>query len=174
MVRTQIYLTEHQRDELAAMSKSAGKKQSEFIREAIDRFINQSGSSQRESVLVTQPASGKIVQISLIPSQFAPNGIGTNYDEVDPSGQIEGQPAVERGTGPSCCRVSGYTVNYVVIYCCVVSNRSSSVPRSFRLLDCALKNIYYAESAWPGRVALLNVTIPAGEADYGKKISCCA
>ena len=51
MVRTQIYLTEHQRDELAAMAKSAGKKQSELIREAIDRLINEAGSSHRELVL---------------------------------------------------------------------------------------------------------------------------
>lgn len=51
MVRTQIYLTEHQRDELAILAKSAGKKQSELIREAIDRLINQSGSSHRELVL---------------------------------------------------------------------------------------------------------------------------
>ena len=51
MVRTQIYLTEHQREELATMAKSSGKKQSELIREAIDRLINQSGSSHRELVL---------------------------------------------------------------------------------------------------------------------------
>ena len=51
MVRTQIYLTEHQRDELAAMAKSAGKKQSELIREAIDRLISEAGSSHRELVL---------------------------------------------------------------------------------------------------------------------------
>jgi len=51
MVRTQIYLTEHQRDELAAISKAAGKKQSELIREAIDRLINQSSHSRREAVL---------------------------------------------------------------------------------------------------------------------------
>lgn len=51
MVRTQIYLTEQQRDELATMAKSAGKKQSELIREAIDRLINQDGSSHREWVL---------------------------------------------------------------------------------------------------------------------------
>ncbi|MBW1780242.1 MAG: ribbon-helix-helix protein, CopG family [Deltaproteobacteria bacterium] len=56
MVRTQIYLTEHQRDELATMAKSAGKKQSELIREAIDRLINQSGSSHRE--LVIREAAG--------------------------------------------------------------------------------------------------------------------
>lgn len=51
MVRTQIYLTERQRDELAAMAKAMGKKQSELIREAIDRLIDQSGSRRREAVL---------------------------------------------------------------------------------------------------------------------------
>ena len=51
MVRTQIYLTEHQRDELAAISKAEGKKQSELIREAVDRLINQSSHSRREAVL---------------------------------------------------------------------------------------------------------------------------
>jgi hypothetical protein len=51
MVRTQIYLTERQRDELAAMAKTAGKKQSELIREAVDRLIDQSGRSRREAVL---------------------------------------------------------------------------------------------------------------------------
>lgn len=51
MVRTQIYLTEHQRDELATMAKSAGKKQSELIREAIDQLINQAGNSHKELVL---------------------------------------------------------------------------------------------------------------------------
>ena len=51
MVRTQIYLTERQRDELAAIAKTVGKKQSELIREAIDRFIKDVGHSHRESVL---------------------------------------------------------------------------------------------------------------------------
>jgi len=39
MVRTQIYLTERQRDELIAMAKTMGKKKSELVREAIDRLI---------------------------------------------------------------------------------------------------------------------------------------
>ena len=51
MVRTQIYLTERQRDELAAIAKTAGKKQSELIREAVDRLIDQSGHSRRKAVL---------------------------------------------------------------------------------------------------------------------------
>jgi hypothetical protein len=51
MVRTQIYLTEKQRDKLAAIAKTVGKKQSELIREAIDRLIDLSGSDHREMVL---------------------------------------------------------------------------------------------------------------------------
>ena len=51
MVRTQIYLTERQRDELAAIAKTAGKKQNELIREAVDRLIDQAGFSRREAVL---------------------------------------------------------------------------------------------------------------------------
>lgn len=51
MVRTQIYLTERQRDELAAIAKTVGKKQSELIREAVDRFIDEAGHGRRESVL---------------------------------------------------------------------------------------------------------------------------
>lgn len=51
MIRTQIYLTERQRDELAAIAKAGGKKQSELIREAVDRLIDQAGRSRREAVL---------------------------------------------------------------------------------------------------------------------------
>ena len=51
MIRTQIYLTEQQRNELATIGKSFGKKQSELIREAIDRLIEQTGKNHRELVL---------------------------------------------------------------------------------------------------------------------------
>jgi hypothetical protein len=51
MVRTQIYLTERQRQELAVIAKTAGKKQSELIREAVDRLIDHSGRGRREAVL---------------------------------------------------------------------------------------------------------------------------
>ena len=51
MIRTQIYLTDRQRTELAALSKALGRKQSELIREAVDRLIDQAGQSRREIVL---------------------------------------------------------------------------------------------------------------------------
>ncbi|RJX28607.1 MAG: ribbon-helix-helix protein, CopG family [Desulfurivibrio sp.] len=51
MVRTQIYLTENQRKELTTIAKSLGKKQSELIRDAIDRLIEQAGRGHREFVL---------------------------------------------------------------------------------------------------------------------------
>ena len=56
MVRTQIYLTKRQRDELNSIAKIAGKKQSELIREAVDRLIDESHGSRREIVL--QKAAG--------------------------------------------------------------------------------------------------------------------
>jgi len=51
MVRTQIYLTDRQRDELAAIAKTVGKKQSELIREAVDRLIEEESHNKREIVL---------------------------------------------------------------------------------------------------------------------------
>ncbi len=51
MVRTQIYLTDHQREELAAIAKAVGKTQSELIREAVDRLIDEKGHRRREIVL---------------------------------------------------------------------------------------------------------------------------
>lgn len=40
MVRTQIYLTEAERAALKAIARQTGKKQSELIRQAIDRLID--------------------------------------------------------------------------------------------------------------------------------------
>ena len=51
MVRTQVYLTEHQRSELAAIAANRGKKQSEIIREAIDQLIDQTSRLRRETIL---------------------------------------------------------------------------------------------------------------------------
>jgi len=51
MVRTQIYLTEYQRNELARIAKTIGRKQSELIRQAVDQVIDQLGHHRREAVL---------------------------------------------------------------------------------------------------------------------------
>lgn len=51
MRRTQIYLTERQRDELAALARRAGKNQSELIREAVERFLDRDGPGGRKAAL---------------------------------------------------------------------------------------------------------------------------
>lgn len=56
MIRTQIYLTSKQRSELAAIAKNSGKKQSEIIREAVNRFIDQAGQNRKKMTL--QKAAG--------------------------------------------------------------------------------------------------------------------
>ncbi len=51
MVRTQIYLTEEERDGLHTIAKSTGKKQSELIREALDRFLDLRKGYRRAAIL---------------------------------------------------------------------------------------------------------------------------
>ena len=51
MIRTQIYLTDRQRAELSIIAKNLGKKQSEIIREAIDRLIDQTGENRKKMAL---------------------------------------------------------------------------------------------------------------------------
>lgn len=51
MIRTQIYLTDKQRAELAVIAENMGKKQSEIIREAIDRLIDQTSQNRKNMAL---------------------------------------------------------------------------------------------------------------------------
>ena len=51
MIRTQIYLTDRQRDRLSAMARAGGRPQSELIREAIDRFLEQDAHAGRDAAL---------------------------------------------------------------------------------------------------------------------------
>ncbi|MBI2190675.1 MAG: ribbon-helix-helix domain-containing protein [Planctomycetes bacterium] len=51
MLRTQVYLTEKERSELAILAEATGKKLSELIREAVDRLIEESSASRRATVL---------------------------------------------------------------------------------------------------------------------------
>ena len=48
MVRTQIYLTEEERQALKSIAANSGKKQSELIREAIDQMIEKYQVDDRE------------------------------------------------------------------------------------------------------------------------------
>lgn len=51
MVRTQIYLTEAERAALSAIARQTGKKQSELIRQAIDRLIEGFQPGERQAHL---------------------------------------------------------------------------------------------------------------------------
>jgi hypothetical protein len=51
MVRTQVYLTDEERDGLAVLSRVTGKRQSRLIREALDDLIGRSGRKRRDAVL---------------------------------------------------------------------------------------------------------------------------
>jgi len=51
MVRTQIYLTEEERAGLAAVAKTTDRKQSEIIREAVDRFLDLARGDRRTIIL---------------------------------------------------------------------------------------------------------------------------
>ena len=51
MVRTQIYLTEQEQSALRQLSRQFKQSQSELIRQAIDRFIEESQEQNRTSIL---------------------------------------------------------------------------------------------------------------------------
>jgi hypothetical protein len=51
MVRTQIYLTAKEREGLQNIARQTGKKQSELIRQAIDRLIEGSQPEERRTRL---------------------------------------------------------------------------------------------------------------------------
>jgi hypothetical protein len=51
MVRTQIYLTETQHNELVAIAEAEGKKQSELIRRAVDDLIERLHGRRQVEIL---------------------------------------------------------------------------------------------------------------------------
>jgi predicted transcriptional regulator len=51
MIRTQIYLTKKERDELKRLARESGRKQSELIREAIDEFVERRQPQRTQAIL---------------------------------------------------------------------------------------------------------------------------
>jgi hypothetical protein len=51
MIRTQIYLTTEEMNELKALAFRTGKKQSELIRQAVDEFLVKRNQTRRQQVL---------------------------------------------------------------------------------------------------------------------------
>ena len=51
MIRTQIYLTEQERERVEALSLATGRPQSEIIREAIDQFVAHCNPARRKAIL---------------------------------------------------------------------------------------------------------------------------
>ncbi len=51
MVRTQLYLTEDERNRLSQLARTTGKKQSELIREAVDAYLAKQAGNERAATL---------------------------------------------------------------------------------------------------------------------------
>ena len=74
MVRSQIYLTEDERDSLKHISSDTGRSQSDLVREAIDDFIkrvaNKNNIQQRQEAFGIWKGKENIPDIEDLRSEF--------------------------------------------------------------------------------------------------------
>ena len=58
MIRTQVYLTQQEREKLLLLSRELGLHQSVLIREALDQFIEGKHIEKRKKISALKAASG--------------------------------------------------------------------------------------------------------------------
>ena len=58
MIRTQVYLTNHEKQKLSLLSRELGQPQSSLIREAIDQFIESKLVEKRQKHDALEQAQG--------------------------------------------------------------------------------------------------------------------
>lgn len=58
MFRTQVYLTQNEREKLSSISRASGKTQSALIREAIDQYLGNHLISKKRKKSVLQEIAG--------------------------------------------------------------------------------------------------------------------
>ena len=58
MIKTEVYLTKFEKQQLIAISAKSGRKQSELIRDAIDSFIERFSSTPKDTKKILQKTAG--------------------------------------------------------------------------------------------------------------------
>lgn len=79
MIRTQIYITKSEQQALRVLSQRTGRPESELLREAVDRFVAQTGQADRLSLL--EQARGMWQDRTDLPDLFA---LRREFDRLAP------------------------------------------------------------------------------------------
>ncbi len=58
MIKTQVYLTGYEKQQLTDISLQVGKKQGELIRDAIDSFIERFFATPKDTKMILQKTAG--------------------------------------------------------------------------------------------------------------------
>ena len=58
MIKTQVYLTEYEQQQLTAIASQINRKQSELIRDAINNFIERFSVTPKDTKMILQKTAG--------------------------------------------------------------------------------------------------------------------